>query len=147
MHYRDSRVTVTAAGIETDGRHIPLAELTEVWHRRGGRSWRRVAGRATLGLVIGVPAALGLAAVAVALALRLSGMAMAVVVGAALVVGLVTAPLADLVLEHLDRAYARGAREWEIWGRWRGTEVLLLRTRDRQKFGQVYRAIERAAER
>ncbi|GGJ83692.1 hypothetical protein GCM10010123_11760 [Pilimelia anulata] len=146
-HYRDAAVAVTAAGIEIDGRHLPLAELTEVWYRRGARSWRRTARRGALALAILVPLALGATAVVIGLSLDLAPLPLAAVVGAALVAGLATGPLADLLLEWVDRSYSRGAREWEIWARWRGEEVLLLRTRDQRRFGQVYRAIERAAER
>lgn len=146
-HYQDAQVTVTAAGIEADGRHLPLADLTAVWHRRGRRSWRRVAGRGAIGLAILVPLALGAAGVVIAFALDLPPMTMAAIVLAALVAGLATGPLADLLLERMDRSYARGAREWEIWARCRGEDVLLLRTRDQQRFGQVYRAIQRATER
>jgi hypothetical protein len=44
----------------------------------------------------------------------------------------------------VDRSYDRGSRRLEIWGRVRGTDVLLLRTDNRQRFGQIYRALQRA---
>ena len=46
----------------------------------------------------------------------------------------------------MDRSYARGSRQLEIWARWRGREVRLLSTRDALRFGQIYRALQRAME-
>lgn len=34
----------------------------------------------------------------------------------------------------------------EIWAIWRGKEVMLLRVPDKTRFGQIYRAIQRAFE-
>jgi hypothetical protein len=34
----------------------------------------------------------------------------------------------------------------EIWARCRGTEVMLVRTDDRTRFGRIYRALQRALE-
>ena len=39
---------------------------------------------------------------------------------------------------------SRGSRRLEIWGRVGGADVLLLRTDDAQRFGRVYRALQRA---
>lgn len=142
--YREPRVELTADGFAVDGRVIPLGELGRVWHRRGARSWRRLAGRGALVAMVVAPLVLAAATVVAAFALRLTAMTTATVVMAAVVLGVAAVPLADLLLERVDRSYARGAREWEIWGRWRGEDVLLLRTRDQLRFGQVYRAIARA---
>jgi len=43
---------------------------------------------------------------------------------------------------------ANGARRKgrEIWAVWRGKELMLLRIEDKTRFGQIYRAIQRAFE-
>jgi hypothetical protein len=144
--YRDPSVEVTSAAIRVEGRAYPLAELDRVWHRRGERSWRAVAGRGALGLAMLVPLALAAIGVVVALSLDASpGMTLALVLGAVLV-GFGVGPVADVLLEHMDRSYARGSREVEIWALWRGSPVLLLRTGDQLRFGKIYRAIQRALE-
>ena len=63
-----------------------------------------------------------------------------------MLIGLAAAPLADVLLEFVDRSYDRGSRDLEIWGRVRGADVLLLRTDNAQRFGQIYRALQRALE-
>jgi hypothetical protein len=59
---------------------------------------------------------------------------------------LATLPLLDLILGGMERTYDRGTRVHEIWARWRGTEVLLVRTADKTRFGRIYRALQRAVE-
>ncbi|GAB3955283.1 hypothetical protein GCM10027614_64080 [Micromonospora vulcania] len=68
------------------------------------------------------------------------------IVGASVLVGLAVGPVADFLFEHLDRSYAKGSRQLEIWARWRGQPVRLLRTGDALRFGQIYRALQRAVE-
>ena len=46
--------------------------------------------------------------------------------GRSVLVGLAVGPLADFLFEHLDRSYARGSRQLEMWARWRGQPVRLL---------------------
>lgn len=146
IFYRDPAVRVTSAAIEVDGRAYPLAELARVWHRRGQRSWRAVAGRGALGLAMLLPIGAGLIGVVVALSVGASPITtVALVLGAALI-GLLAGPLADVLLEHMDRSYARGDREIEIWAMRRGSPVLLLRTGDQLRFGKIYRALQRALE-
>ena len=144
--YRDPDVRVTSQLIEVDGRRYALAELARVWHRRGERSWRALAGRGALGLAMLVPIGLGLIGVAVALSIDASPTITVALVLGAVLVGFLAGPLADVLLEHLDRSYARGAREIEIWALWRGHQVLLLRTGDQLRFGKIYRALQRALE-
>jgi hypothetical protein len=144
--YRDPDVRVTSQLIEVDGRRYALAELARVWHRRGERSWRALAGRGALGLAMLVPVGLGLIGVAVGLSIDASPTVTVAMVLGAVLVGFLAGPLADVLLEHLDRSYARGSREVEIWALWRGREVLLLRTGDQLRFGKIYRALQRALE-
>ncbi|HEU4425704.1 MAG TPA: DUF6232 family protein [Pilimelia sp.] len=146
-YYRDPSVLVTSDAIRVDGRSFPLAELARVWHRRGSRSWRALAGRGALGVAMLVPLALAGIGLAVALSFDASTNVTVALVGGALLVGLGVGPLADFLLEYMDRSYARGAHAHEIWADWRGSPVLLLRTSDALRFGKVYRALQRAIER
>jgi hypothetical protein len=146
-YYRDPSVQVTSDAIQVEGHAYPLGELARVWHKRGSRSWRTVAGRGALGLTMLVPVVLALVGVVVALSLHASATTTVALVGVAVLVGLGAGPLADFLLEHMDRSYARGAHAYEIWADWRGTPVMLLHTRDALRFGQVYRALQRAIER
>jgi len=145
-YYRDPSVLVTSDAIRVDGRSYPLAELARVWHRRGRRSWRTVAGRGALGVAMLVPLGLAAIGIAVALTFDASRNTTIALVGGAILVGLAVGPLADFLLEHMDRSYARGTRAQEIWAEWRGTQVLLVQTGDALRFGKIYRALQRAIE-
>ncbi|SCL52528.1 hypothetical protein GA0070606_1971 [Micromonospora citrea] len=145
-YYDDRSVQVTSAAVRVDGRTFRLADISMVWHRRGSRSWRVLAGRGAVGAALAGP--LVAAALGIALALRLdrSLTVTVAIVGASVLVGLAVGPVADFLFEHLDRSYARGSRQLEIWARWRGQPVRLLCTRDALRFGQIYRAVQRAVE-
>ncbi|NYF57355.1 DUF6232 family protein [Micromonospora purpureochromogenes] len=145
-YYDDRSVQVTSTAIRVDGRTFPLAEIGMVWHQRGSRSWRVLAGRGALGVALAGPLVAAVLGVALAVWLHRSLTVTVAIVGASVLVGLAVGPLADFLFEHLDRSYARGSRQWEMWARWRGRPVLLLRTGDALRFGQVYRAVQRAME-
>ena len=145
-YYRDPDVLVTSTGVRMGGREYRLAELAQVWHARGRRSWSTVAGRGALGLAILIPVLVGAIGILVALALDASTAVTLALLGGGVLVGLAALPLADVLLEFVDRSYDRGSRTLEIWGRVRGQDVLLLRTANRQRFGQIYRALQRAVE-
>lgn len=146
MYYDDRSVQITSDEFRVDGRGYPLGTLTRVWHRRGRRSWRRVAGRGALGMVLLVP--LGTAALGLVVALQLNASATVTValVGAAVLLGLAVRPLADLLLDRLDRSYDRGSHDREIWAEIQGRQIRLLQTDDAQRFGRIYRALQRAIE-
>jgi uncharacterized protein DUF6232 len=145
-YYRDADVLVTSAGVRMGGREYRLGEFARVWHTRGRRSWSRIAGRGALGLAILIPIAVGALGILVALVIDASVGTTVALVGGGILIGLAAAPLADVLLEHVDRSYDRGSRDLEIWGRVRGADVLLLRTGDAQRFGRIYRALQRALE-
>jgi hypothetical protein len=145
-YYRDREVLVTSSGIRIGGRDYRLHDFAQVWHQRGRRTWHAAAGRGMLGLVMLVPIAVGVLGIAIALVLHASAATTLVLAGGGILVGLVAAPLADVLLDRVDRSYDRGSRRLEIWGRVRGQEVLLLRTDDAQRFGRIYRALQRALE-
>ncbi|WP_305782990.1 DUF6232 family protein [Symbioplanes lichenis] len=145
-YYRDRDVQVTSAALRVPGQEFRLHELTRVWHSRGRRQWGTVAGRGFLGLAMVAPLVLGALALAVALTLDLSASVTVAVGGGGVLLGLAAIPLSDVLLEHVDRSYDRGSHDLEIWADVRGTPTLLLRTANRQRFGQIYRALHRAVE-
>ncbi|WP_433537359.1 DUF6232 family protein [Micromonospora sp. CA-249363] len=144
--YDDRSVRVTSSAVQVDGRTYPLTEITMVWHRRGSRSWRVLAGRGAIGAALAGPLVAAVIGIGVAVWLHRSPTVTIAIVGASVLVGLAVGPVADFLFEHLDRSYARGSRQLEIWARWRGQPVRLLRTGDALRFGQIYRAVQRAME-
>jgi len=146
-YYRDPEVLVTSTGVRMSGRDFRLADLAQVWHKRGRRDWSTVAGRGALALAMTIPILVGALGVLIALLIDASLATTIALVGGGVLIGLAAAPLADVLLERVDRSYDRGSRSLEIWGRVRGVDVLLLRTDNRQRFGQIYRALQRALER
>ncbi|MEV7328810.1 DUF6232 family protein [Micromonospora sp. NPDC093244] len=145
-YYDDRSVQVTSTAVRVDGRSYPLAEITMVWHRRGTRSWRVLVGRGAIGAALAGPLIAAVLGIAVAVWLHRSPTVTIAIVGASVLVGLAVGPVADFLFEHLDRSYARGSRQLEMWARWRGQPVRLLRTGDSLRFGQIYRAVQRAVE-
>jgi hypothetical protein len=146
-YYRDRAVEVTTDRLRVEQRSYRLAELARVWHHRGRRSWRALAGRGALGAMMLVPLATAAVGMLVAVQLDTSTTTTVTLVAAACLVGLAAVPLADLLLDRVDRSYDRGSRDLELWAEIRGTPVLMLRTRNAQRFGQIYRALQRALER
>ncbi|MEU4242007.1 DUF6232 family protein [Actinoplanes sp. NPDC026619] len=145
-YYRDREVWVTSAGVRMDGRDFALPELRQVWHRRGRRSWGKVAGRGAIGLAMLLPILVGVLGVGVALVIDASTAVTIGLIGGGILVGLAAAPLADILLEQVDRSHDRGSRELEIWARTPAGEVRLLHTADASRFGRIYRALQRALE-
>ncbi|MGC4805214.1 DUF6232 family protein [Micromonospora sp. DT233] len=145
-YYEDKSVRVTGTAVRIDDRVYPLAEISLVWHLRGGRSWRVLAGRGALGVALAGPLVAAALGVALALWLHRSVTVTIAIVGASVLVGLAVGPVADFLFEYLDRSYTRGSRQLELWARWRGQPVRLLSTRDALRFGQIYRAVQRAVE-
>ncbi|MEV6365634.1 DUF6232 family protein [Micromonospora musae] len=146
IYYDDRSVQVTSTVIRVDDRSYPLAEISMVWHRRGSRSWRVLAGRGALGAALAGPLVAAVLGVGLAIWLDRSPTVTIAIVGASVLIGLAVGPVADLLFELLDRSYARGSRQRELWVRWQGRHVLLLRSGDALRFGQIYRAVQRAVE-
>jgi hypothetical protein len=145
-YYRDRDVLITSAGVRVTGHEWALDDLARVWHRRGRRLWGKVAGRGALAAAMTIPLGIGAIGVLLALALHASAGTTVALVGGGVLVGLIAVPLADVLLERVDRSYDRGSHNLEIWARIRGADVLLLATDNRQRFGQIYRALQRALE-
>ncbi|WP_018830223.1 DUF6232 family protein [Salinispora tropica] len=145
-YYHDKSIQVTSTAVRVMDQTVPLAEISAVWHHRGSRSWRVLAGRGAIGAALAGPLVAAAAGIALALWLGRSPTVTIAVIGASVLVGLAAGPVADFLFEHLDRSYARGSRRLEIWVRWQGRPLLLLATADALRFGQIYRAIQRAVE-
>ncbi|MCM4076772.1 DUF6232 family protein [Paractinoplanes hotanensis] len=145
-YYRDPDVWVTSAGVRVNGRELRLSELHQVWHTRGRRSWGTIAGRGAVGFAILTPFVVGLLAVAVALVIDASTSTTIALIGGGVLIGFGVAPLADVLLERVDRSYDRGSRVREIWARTPTGDLLLLSTADAARFGRIYRALQRALE-
>jgi Family of unknown function (DUF6232) len=146
-YYDDGSIRITSDALHVDGRAYPLRVLRRVWHQRGRRSWRRVAGRGALGAALLLPVAAALLGLLLALRIDASGAVTVALVGGACLAGFAAVPVADVLLEHMDRSYARGTRDLQVWAEVQHRAVLLLRTDDAQRFGQIYRALQRALER
>jgi Family of unknown function (DUF6232) len=145
-YYDDRAVKVTSQAIRVAGRSYPLATLSKVWHRRGERSWGTVAGRGAIGVALVVPLIAAGLGIVLALRLHTSTSTTVLIVGGSILVGLAAAPLADFLLGRMDLSYSKGARALEIWAEVGGRPTLLVRTADALKFGQIYRALQRALE-
>ncbi|MDG4785395.1 DUF6232 family protein [Micromonospora sp. WMMD1102] len=152
LYYRDDTVRVTSETIHANGRTVPVAEVSYVWHARGpgtARTRGRLAGRGVLILLLSIPP---LVAMVCVLSLAYSAQdrgqwQLAAIVLAACVVGvLALLPFLELPLYWLDRSYERGVKVQELWVQYRGGEVMLLRSSDALRFGQIYRAVQRAVE-
>jgi hypothetical protein len=145
-YYRDPEVWITSSAVHMNGQDVPLTALRQVWHRRGPRSWGTIASRGMLTLAILAPLAIGGQGIAIGLILHVSAPVTAALLGGGILVGLATVPVADLVLDRVDRSYDRGSRTLQIWARTPAGEILLLSTRDRARFGRIYRALQRSLE-
>jgi hypothetical protein len=143
-YYRDAEVLVTSTGVRMGGRDYRLGDFVQVWHKRGRRSWGAVAGRGALGIAMITPVVIGALGILVALVVDASATTTIALAGGGMLIGLAAAPVADVLLELVDRSYDRGSRRLEIWAQLRGGRVLLLATDNAQRFGQIYRALQRA---
>ena len=148
--YRDKAVYVGSDGFQVEDQAYRLSDLELVWHRRGPRGAPGVAliaGRfLLLFAVLGGIAAAGFAmrgidlsgySTGTILAGAVAGMVLAVALGLFLVDGVITL---------IERSYEKGSVEHQIWARCANTDVLLFSTRDKLKFGKIYRALQRAIE-
>jgi hypothetical protein len=152
LYYRDDTVRVTSEVIHANGHSVPVAGVAYVWHARGPGSARtrgRLLGRGVLIFLLSIPP---LVAVICVLSLAYAAQdrgewRLAAIVLAVCVVGaLALFPFLELPLYWLDRSYERGTRVQELWVQYQGQEVMLIRSSDALRFGQIYRAIQRAIE-
>jgi hypothetical protein len=148
--YRDNAVYVGSAEFQVEDQAYRLEDLELVWHRRGPRGAPGVA--LIAGRFLLIFAVLG-GIVAAGIAMRgmdFSGYdSTTVLIGA--VVGVVLAGTVGLfVVEGLitliERSYEKGGAEHQIWARHLNADILLFATRDKLRFGKIYRALQRAIE-
>lgn len=152
-YYNDGRVRITSVELAVDGRAYRLAELVHVWRRRSRSRRRSVSRRAAGNLLMLGGGVLGLACFCVASSLwrlrlwaGLTPMGLAILAAGFVAGSAVTWPLWQLVLSGMDRLHIHGLETHELWVHWRGADLLLVRTTDALRFGQIYRALGRAME-
>lgn len=145
VYYHDRSVQVTSEAIQVDGEVYRFEQLSRVWHRRDQRSWKAVAGRGVWGLTTLAPIAAAVFGLVVAFTVDLSLGARVVIIVAAILVGLSTGPVIDLIASRFDDSFDRGVYLYEIWVERNGVEIRVLQTRDASRFGRIYRAVQRAA--
>ncbi|MFC7547489.1 DUF6232 family protein [Plantactinospora sp. GCM10030261] len=151
-YYRDDTIQVTSDGIRTLGVTVWLRDIEYVWRAKGRGNARvrsRLVGRGILIFLLSIPPLVALVCV-VSLFYAADdrdawGIVIAIIaVGIAAAVALT--PFLELPLGWLDRSYDRGGGVHELWIQSRGQEIMLLRTSDALRFGQIYRAVRRAVE-
>ncbi|MGR6321717.1 DUF6232 family protein [Micromonospora soli] len=130
--YARPGIVVTAERFTVGRASWPVAELTQVWTTRGPHD--RLVLRA-----VGVTAAL---IGGVGVLLGFTGGLQRLTAAAYLALGAVgLLPVLLVVLADRWRPPA-----YELWGRYRGAEVLLFSSDNERQFGQVTRALQRARE-
>lgn len=153
LYYRDEVIQVTSVAIQTAEHRIPIGELTYVWHARGpgsARSRAHLLGRGVLIFLFSIPPLVAIVCVvslAYAAQDRGDWTLAALIIAACVIGGLALMPFLEIPLGWLDRSYdTGGAKVHELWVQYSGREVLLLSTSDGLRFGQIYRAVQRAVE-
>lgn len=152
VYYRDDTVQVTSELVQAGGHRVPVAELTYVWHTRGPGSLRsrsRLLGRGALIFLLSVPpliATVCVVSLAYAAQDRGNWLLAGAILGVCAVGALALTPFLEVPLGWLDRSYDRGSGVYELWVQRQGQELMLLQISDALRFGQIYRAVQRAVE-
>jgi hypothetical protein len=149
-YYRDKHVHITSQAFHIDDSCYPLDQLGEVWRTRRSVAVRRV----LIGL--GIVAAAVLVRVAASYIWWLGGLGRAVghwirddpvtvtiVAALGLGVGVLGVLAIEAVLSAIEDIRGFG-RNLELWANIEGHPVLLFRTNDSVRFGQICRALIRA---
>ncbi len=152
LYYRDDSVQVTSELIWSSGAGVRIEDVTYVWHARGRATARvrsRLVARGVLVLLLSIPPLVALFCVVSLLYAAQDRHQWGLVI-AILAIGtaatLAMTPFLEFPLGWLDRSYSRGGGVNELWVQTRGKEIMMLRTSDAQRFGQIYRAVQRAVE-
>lgn len=149
--YRDDVVYVGSAELQVDDRAYKLDDLVMVWHRRGPRGAK---GFAIIGVrVLLIVVVLGAIAVGGSVmrrtAMHVTGDRIMVIAGgvvAVVLLGTIGLFVVEGMITLIERSYERGGKEHQIWARHMDQDVLIFATRDKLRFGKVYRALQRAIE-
>ncbi|MFB9234165.1 DUF6232 family protein [Plantactinospora siamensis] len=152
VYYRDDSVQVTSSSIWSNGTTVRIGDVTYVWHARGRATARvrsRVVARGALVFLLSIPPLVAIVCVVSLLYAAQDrhrwGLVIAILaIGAA--ASLAMTPFLEVPLGWLDRSYSRGGGVHELWVQAHGREIMLLRTSDAQRFGQIYRAVQRSVE-
>ncbi|WP_432835932.1 DUF6232 family protein [Dactylosporangium sp. CA-092794] len=149
-YYRDNVVHISSGGVRVAEAWYPLETLAYVWHERTGRLRHALYMIGTRGgavlLVLGLLAAAGVAARRIDFGGEQRTMYIAGGILAVVVVGGIAAFCVEGLLDLLDRAHDHGKGVHEIWVRTREGDSMIYSTTDAPKFGQIYRALQRAVE-
>jgi hypothetical protein len=148
--YRDNAVYVGSAEFQVEDQAYRLEDLELVWHRRGPRGAPGVAliaGRFLLIFaVLGGIAAAGLAMRGFDFSGYDSSTVLIGAVVGVVLVGTVGLFVVEGVITLIERSYEKGGAEHQIWARHLNADILLFATRDKLRFGKIYRALQRAIE-
>jgi hypothetical protein len=148
--YRDSAVYVGSAEFQVEDQAYRLEDLELVWHKRGPRGAPGiaiVAGRILLVLaVFAIIAGAGVAMRDVDISGYDSTTVLAGAVLGVVLAGTVGLFLVEGVITLIERSYEKGGAEHQIWARHLNADILLFATRDKLRFGKIYRALQRAIE-
>jgi hypothetical protein len=132
-------------------RYYPLPALRYVWHRRTGRlrhgGYMLVTRGGAVLVLIGLLVAAGFAARRVDISPDRRTMAIAGGILAVVVLGGIAAFSVEFLLDLVDRTHDHGKGRHELWVRSGEGDEMIYSTTDATKFGQVYRALQRAIER
>jgi hypothetical protein len=149
-YYRDNAVYIGSAELLVRDRAYRLDDLSLVWHRRGPRGTHgltMILARILLvAAVIGGIAAAGMAMRGVDLSGYDNTMVLAGAVLAVVALGTIGLFVVEWVITLIERTYERGGSELQIWARYFDADILLFATRDKLRFGKIYRALQRAIE-
>lgn len=148
--YRDNAVYVGSAELHVEDQAYRLDDLELVWHRHGKRGVQHVGIiAARIALVAVVLGAIAIAAIVVQ-AVDFTKYDTVVVLGGAVLAVVFCAGAGMFIVEGvitmIERSYETGGVEHQIWARHLDEDLLLFATRDKLRFGKVYRALQRAIE-
>ena len=149
-YYHDDAVHITSGGVQVAGAWYPLSTLTYVWHRRTGRlrhgAYMIASRTAAIGVVVALLVGGGMAARNIKLSGDQKTMLIAGGILAVILIGGLAAFGIEGLLELVDRTHAHGRGVHEIWIRCGDEETMIYSTTDSTRFGQIYRALQRAIE-
>jgi hypothetical protein len=149
-YYRDDAVHISSGGVRVGEAWYPLHSMTYVWHRRTGKlrhgAYMIASRTAAVGLIVALLVAGGVAARNINLSGDQKTMLVAGGVIAIVVLGGVAAFGIEGLLELVDRTHQHGRGLHEIWVRAGSQDTMIYSTTDVTRFGQIYRALQRAIE-
>ena len=151
-YYRDDAVHISSGGVRVGEAWYPLGTLSYVWHRRTGKlrhgAYMAVSRAGAIGLLVVLLVIGGLAARTVDVSGGRKTMLVAGGILAVVVIGGLAAFGVEGLLELVDRTHEHGRGSHEIWVRHGDgdQETMIYATSDATRFGQIYRALQRAIE-